>query len=97
MQSRNSVIAVCTPWTVVWMSLLMLVIETFMLDPAKLATNCVRASGSSIRRSATSALVAGVGLPRTAGIARDHNTPVTLKGRLQDCVPAAVVAGRVRS
>jgi hypothetical protein len=27
-----------------------LLIETFMLDPAKLATNCVRASGRSIRR-----------------------------------------------
>jgi hypothetical protein len=39
------------------MSLLMLVIDTFMLDPAKLATNCVRASGASIRRSETSGLV----------------------------------------
>src|SRR6516225_5742440 len=58
------------------MSLLMLVIETFMLDPAKLATNCVRASGSSIRRSETSAFLAAVGIP-PAGIGRDHNTRQT--------------------
>ena len=50
MHSRNSVIAVCTPWTVVSRSLLMLVIATFMFEPAKLAMNWVRASGISIRR-----------------------------------------------
>ncbi len=50
MQSRNSVIAVWTPWIVVFRSLLMLLIATFMLEPAKLATNCVSASGASIRR-----------------------------------------------
>jgi hypothetical protein len=49
MQSRNSVIAVCTPWIVVPRSLLMSVIATFMFEPAKLAMNCVRASGISIR------------------------------------------------
>jgi hypothetical protein len=43
--SRNSVIAVCTPCTVVPRSLLMLLIDTFMLDPAKLATNCVAPAG----------------------------------------------------
>src|SRR5437868_15542001 len=46
--SRNSVIAVCTPCTVVPMSFAMLLIATFMFDPAKLHTNCAAASGSSI-------------------------------------------------
>jgi hypothetical protein len=41
------VIAVCTPWTVVFRSLLIELIATFMFEPAKLATNCVIASGSS--------------------------------------------------
>jgi hypothetical protein len=35
----------------------MLPIDTFMLEPAKLATNCVSASGSSIRRSERSRCV----------------------------------------
>ena len=47
MHSKNSVIAVCTPWTVVSRSLLIFVIATFMFEPAKLAMNWVRASGSS--------------------------------------------------
>jgi hypothetical protein len=33
MHSRNSVIAVCTPWIVVSRSLLMLVIATFTFEP----------------------------------------------------------------
>jgi hypothetical protein len=39
----------------------MSVIETFMLDPAKLATNCVRTRGTSIARSegVVSALASG--------------------------------------
>jgi hypothetical protein len=43
------------------MSWLMLVIETFMLDPAKLATNCVSASGTSIALGETfvAAVVSG--------------------------------------
>src|SRR5450755_251628 len=47
MHSRNSVIAVWTPWMVVSRSLLMLVIATFMFEPAKLAMNWVKASGIS--------------------------------------------------
>ncbi len=39
MQSKNSVIAVWTPCTVVPRSLAMLLIATFMFEPAKLATN----------------------------------------------------------
>ena len=39
MVNRNSVIAVCTPCTVVPRSLAMLLIDTFMFEPAKLATN----------------------------------------------------------
>ena len=45
-------IAVCTPCTVVPMSFAMLLIATFMFEPAKLATNWVRASGASSRRPA---------------------------------------------
>ena len=45
--------AVCTPCTVVSRSLLMLVIATFMFEPAKLAMNWVRASGTSIARGDT--------------------------------------------
>ena len=33
----------------------MLLIATFMFEPAKLATNCVSASGASIRRAAVPA------------------------------------------
>jgi hypothetical protein len=50
--SRNTVIAVCTPLTVVSRSLLMSVIMTFMFEPAKLQMNCASASGISIRRRA---------------------------------------------
>jgi len=51
MVRRNSVIAVCTPWTFVPRSLLMLLMATFMLEPAKLQMNWARARGISIRRS----------------------------------------------
>ena len=50
--SKNSVIAVCTPCTVVSRSSLMSLIITFMFEPAKLQMNWARASGSSARRSA---------------------------------------------
>ena len=53
MHSRKSVIAVCTPWIVVSRSLLMLVIATFMFDPAKLAMNWVSASGINSWRGET--------------------------------------------
>src|SRR5947209_3774806 len=59
MQSRNRVIAVWTPWIVVSRSLLMLLIATFMFEPAKLATNFVSASGARIFRGDTAAPDAG--------------------------------------
>ena len=45
MISRNNVIAVCTPLTVVFRSSLMSVIITFMFEPAKLQMNWASASG----------------------------------------------------
>ena len=42
--------AVCTPCTVVFRSLLMSLIITFMFEPAKLQMNCARASGRRILR-----------------------------------------------
>ena len=39
MTSRNTVMTVCTPWTVVSRSVLMSVIITFMFEPAKLQMN----------------------------------------------------------
>jgi hypothetical protein len=45
--SRKIVIATCTPCTVVSRSVLMSLIITFMLEPAKLQMNCARASGTS--------------------------------------------------
>ena len=49
---RNTVIAICTPCTVVFRSLLMSVIITFMFEPAKLQMNCASASGTRIFRRA---------------------------------------------
>ena len=51
MISRNSVIAVCTPLTVVSRSSLMSLIITFMFEPAKLQMNCASASGRIRRRA----------------------------------------------
>jgi hypothetical protein len=45
MISRNRVIVVWTPFTVVSRSSLMSLIITFMFDPAKLQMNCASASG----------------------------------------------------
>jgi hypothetical protein len=50
--NRNSVIATCTPCTVVSRSALMSVIMTFMFEPAKLQMNCASASGTRIFRNA---------------------------------------------
>src|SRR4051812_45962654 len=50
MTSRNSVIAICTPCTVVFRSSLMSLIITFMFEPAKLQMNWARARGTSTRR-----------------------------------------------
>ena len=52
-------IAVWTPWTVVPRSSAMLLIATFMFEPAKLATNWVSASGTSTRPVVAAALTAG--------------------------------------
>ena len=49
--SKNMVIAVCTPCTVVSRSSLMSLIITFMFEPAKLQMNCASASGTRIFRS----------------------------------------------
>src|SRR5215218_6045876 len=59
--SRNTVIAVCTPCTVVSRSTLMSLIITFMFEPAKLQMNCASASGSSTppgeRRTAVGSVI----------------------------------------
>ena len=47
--SRNNVIATCTPCTVVSRSVLMSLIITFMLEPAKLQMNCANANGTRTR------------------------------------------------
>src|SRR5580765_2508775 len=51
MISRKSVMAVCTPLTVVFRSALMSLIITFMFEPAKLQMNCASASGRISRRA----------------------------------------------
>ena len=48
--NRKSVMQTCTPWTVVCRSVLMSVIITFMLEPAKLQMNWAKARGTSIAR-----------------------------------------------
>src|SRR5512132_2635089 len=53
MTRRNRVMAVCTPWTVVSRSVLMSLIITFMLEPAKLQMNWARARGTSSLRGET--------------------------------------------
>jgi hypothetical protein len=86
MHRRNRVIAVWTPWTVVPRSFAMLLIATFMFEPAKLATNCVSASGSSTRPSAApragpSAACAPVeAAPTDPTVARLRRTGITLFG-----------------
>ena len=55
MISRNRVIAVCTPFTVVSRSWLMSVIITFMFDPAKLQMNWASARGRINLRGDTTA------------------------------------------
>jgi hypothetical protein len=50
--NKNTVIAICTPCTVVCRSSLMSVIMTFMFEPAKLQMNCASASGTRILRNA---------------------------------------------
>ena len=63
MISRNSVIAVCTPLTVVSRSSLMSLIITFMFEPAKLQMNWASASGArNLRRDTTAPADAGAAL-----------------------------------
>ena len=50
--SRKTVIAICTPCTVVSRSLLMSLIITFMFEPAKLQMNWASAKGINTRRKA---------------------------------------------
>ncbi len=52
MTSRKTVIAICTPCTVVFRSLLMSLIITFMFEPAKLQMNWASARGTSALRKA---------------------------------------------
>src|SRR5690606_37897233 len=70
MTSRNSVMATCTPWTVVSRSRLMSLIITFMFEPAKLQMNCARASGTSTRRT----VVAGVAALAVSAMRRRHGS-----------------------
>src|SRR5215203_4601659 len=53
MTSKNSVMAGCTPCTVVYRSVLLSLIITFMLEPAKLQMNWARARGTSSLRGET--------------------------------------------
>jgi hypothetical protein len=66
MISKNNVIAVCTPLTVVFRSSLMSVIITFMFEPAKLQMNCASASGRiSLRADASGRSTVGAWLAGT--------------------------------
>src|SRR6188472_4350281 len=67
---RKSVIAVCTPATVVPRSALMSLIITFMFEPAKLQMNWASASGSRNRRLDAAASVNCRRLPLVALEAR---------------------------
>jgi hypothetical protein len=62
MITRNRVIVVCTPFTVVSRSSVMSEIITFMFDPAKLQMNWARASGAISRRADADGRL--VGAPR---------------------------------
>ena len=66
MITRNSVIAVCTPLTVVSRSSLMSLIITFMFEPAKLQMNWASASGRIRRRAAASRTLENRGVARGA-------------------------------
>ena len=67
MISRNSVIAVWTPFTVVSRSSLMSVIITFMFEPAKLQMNCASASGRINLRGDIAALPGIMASPAATG------------------------------
>ena len=70
MINKNSVIAACTPCTVVSRSSVMSLIITFMFEPAKLQMNCASASGArNLRRETTEPADAGAALNRAARFA----------------------------
>ena len=82
MITRNSVIAVCTPLTVVSRSSLMSVIITFMFEPAKLQMNWASASGRIRRRAAaTERWRTGASLGATGTSVTWHTTPSKQLGR----------------
>ena len=90
MISRNSVIAVCTPLTVVSRSSLMSVIITFMFEPAKLQMNWASASGR-IRRRAAATERWRTGAPLAA--TRSSVTWIHTYGYCRQEVPALLLAG----
>ena len=63
MITRNTVIVVCTPLTVVFRSSVMSEIITFMFEPAKLQMNCASASGAINSRAEASGRAAGSPAP----------------------------------
>src|SRR5262245_40877000 len=79
---RKSVIAVCTPATVVPRSALMSLIITFMFEPAKLQMNWASASGSRKRRRDSAASVTCRG--PAALTAPEARSGVPARGELVD-------------
>ncbi len=81
MISKNRVIAVCTPFTVVFRSSLMSAIITFMFEPAKLQMNCASASGrinlraDASGRSGVKDALAAIGLSVTSLLLRAFSAP----------------------
>src|SRR6478672_13406591 len=69
MISKNNVIVVWTPLTVVSRSSLMSVIITFMFEPAKLQMNCASASGRTNLRAESPGLAVASALVAAAGMA----------------------------
>ena len=81
MISKNSVIAACTPCTVVSRSSVMSLIITFMFEPAKLQMNWASASGArNLRRETTEPADPGFSFtdllaPRSPRLRRSHGRP----------------------
>ena len=77
MISRNSVIAVCTPLTVVSRSSLMSLIITFMFEPAKLQMNWASASGRIRCRAAATERTGTGAWPAATGPSVTRHRPHT--------------------
>ena len=76
MISRNSVIAACTPATVVSRSCVMSLIITFMFEPAKLQMNWASASGArNLRRSEAEVDTAALTRPYAHGASKPPEFP----------------------